>query len=462
MLGVAVAINDCSHCLEKQREIDDLKEENARLRAKLNQQQRRVRDGAFGLSTPSSKIPIKPNSEKKDKKPKGARLGHTGNGRKDFNKEPVDNVVEVESQFETCPECGRDMEKKGLQERSVIESASHKPEKILFLLPKRYCNHCRRSFTPQPPGVLPKSLYGNQLIADAITMYYLHGLPMGRISNATGIGAGALMEIYHRIGRLFDGVLHKLIEEYRQAPVKHADETSWRTDGKNGYVWLFATSRMSIFQYGKNRSSQVPHTIFGKDLLPGVLVVDRYGGYNKVPCEIQYCYAHLLRDIQDLEKEFPEEKEITTFVAVTAPLLSLAMGLRSQPITDKQYYRKASKLAGDIKNAMNRPALHQGIRRIQDIFRQNEHRMYQWVANRSVPPDNNLAERDLRPSVIARKVSFGSVTENGAKTRSILTSIVTTLKKRGSDPTEYIKDALDKLAKDMKQDPYPLLFPKGP
>ena len=456
-----MAINSCPLCLQKQREIDDLKEENRRLRVMVRNQQRKMEEGAFGSSTPSSKIPIKPNVKDKEKKPKGARLGHLGKGRKDLNNEPVDDVVEVESEFEVCPECGDPLEKKGMQERSVIDTPSHKPEKILFLLSKRYCCRCRRSFVPQPPGVLPKSLYGNQLIASAITMCYLYGLPLGRISESTGVGSGSLMEMFHRISRLFESVPPKLIEEYRQAPVKHADETSWRTDGQNGYVWLFATPKVSIFQFGKSRSSLVAHAVFGKDPLPGVLVVDRYGGYNKAPCEIQYCYAHLLRHIQDLEKEFPEDKEVASFVAVTAPLLALAMGLRSQPITDKQFYRKANKLACQIKAAMNKPALHQGIRRIQDIFRENEHRMYQWAKNRAVPPDNNLAERDLRPSVIARKVSFGSVTDNGAKTRSTLTSIATTLKKQGVDPTERIKDALDQLARDMKQDPYPLLFPRS-
>lgn len=84
--------------------------------------------------------------------------------------------------------------------------------------------------------------------------------------------------------------------------------------------------------------------------------------------------------------------------------------------------------------------------------------MYQWVKNQAVLPDNNLAERDLRPSVIARKVSFGSVTDNGAKKRSTLTSIVTTLKKQGIAPMERMKDALDRLARDMKEDPCPLLF----
>ena len=49
--------------------------------------------------------------------------------------------------------------------------------------------------------------------------------------------------------------------------------------------------------------------VFGAEPLPGVLVVDRYNGYNKMPCSIQYCYAHLLREVKDLEKNFPEYKE---------------------------------------------------------------------------------------------------------------------------------------------------------
>lgn len=194
--------------------------------------------------------------------------------------------------------------------------------------------------------------------------------------NIWGSGRGSLIKLFKRCDRLFEAVPDKLIEAYRQAPVKHADETIWRTDGKNGYVWLFATADLSIFQFVENRSSKVPQAVFGKDVLPGTLVVDRYAAYNKVPCQIQYCYAHLLREVQDLEKEFSEEREVATFVAVVAPLLSLAMGLRRQPISDEEFYREAAVLREEIKTAMAQPAHHMGISRIQDIFRKNEHRLF--------------------------------------------------------------------------------------
>jgi transposase len=456
-----MGVNNCPLCLEKQRQIDDLKDENRRLKEALRRRERREEDGFFGSSTPSSKKPIKGNTEKKESKAKGARPGHKGHGRKGHSEIPPDRILDVEEQLGRCPQCGGPLENKGWEERSVIDSPPQRAEPVLYRLGKRYCPRCRRGFTAQAPGVLPKSLYGNQLIANVIVMHYLYGLPLGRVSEYSGVGAGSLMTIFHRCAGLFDKVPHKLIEEYRQAPVKHADETSWRTDGKNGYVWLFATNRLSIFQFGKSRSAKVPQAVFGAEPLPGVLVVDRYNGYNKIRCEIQYCYAHLLRDVQDLEKEFPDNPEIASFVAVVAPLMALAMGLRSQPLSDEQFSSEAARVRLELRSAMRQAAKHQGIRRIQDIFGENEQRLYHWAEDRAVPADNNLAERDLRPSVIARKVSFGSVSDAGARARSTLTTIVTTLKKQGAEVAQRIKETLDALAANPHQDAYTFLFPRA-
>jgi transposase len=91
------------------------------------------------------------------------------------------------------------------------------------------------------------------------------------------------------------------------------------------------------------------------------------------------------------------------------------------------------------------PAHHLGIRDVQDIFTTHEDRLFHWVEDRRVPADNNRAERDLRPTVIARKVSFGSSSDAGAQTRSMLMSVLQTLnKRRGEQPLESVfKEILD-------------------
>lgn len=454
-----MGINRCPECLAKQQIIDRLTEENQSLKQRLRIRERKDRDGFFGSSTPSSKIPVKPNTaESKQHKPRGGQPGHRGAGRRTFTQ--ADHIVEVSGRVDThCPDCGNLLQDKGTEERPVIESQPIKAQQVLYRLPKKYCSHCQKTFKPSAPGVLPKSLYGNQLISTAATMHYIHGIPMGRICEQIGIGPGSLVEIFHRLARLFAGACSQLIELYRQSWVKHADETGWRTEGINGYAWLFATPLLSIFQFRKTRSAKVANAVFGEDRLPGVLVVDRYAGYNKAPCNIQYCYAHLLREVEDLEKEFPDNLEIKTFVNVMAPLLSLAMALRNQPITDKEFYAKAAAVKSEILAAIEGPAKHAGIQYIQGIFYQNQSRMYHWVDDRRVPAHNNLAERDLRPTVIARKVSFGSQSDAGAHTREILMSVLCTLKKQQLDVASELKRVLDLLAEDISRDPFPLLFP---
>ncbi len=219
-----MAINDCTICLEKQRKIDALTEEVARSRIALNRQKRKADEGYFGSSTPSSKVPIKANvrSEEPEKR-RGARPGHVGSGRKNFAADTP--VVEISFDHDCCPDCGGALQNKGSETREILESAPLKIEPIVYRLPKKYCPKCRRTHKATAPGVLPRSLYGNQILANAASMHYLNGIPMGRICEQTGVGAGALVEIFHRLALLFADVPDRLIEQYRQSPVKHADET---------------------------------------------------------------------------------------------------------------------------------------------------------------------------------------------------------------------------------------------
>ena len=198
--------------------------------------------------------------------------------------------------------------------------------------------------------------------------------------------------------------------------------------------------------------------VFGTQRLPGTLVVDRYNGYNQMPCSIQYCYAHLLREVQDLGKEFPEVSEVSQFVARFAPLLAEAMKLRAQELTAAQFRQQARELKVEIKALVHSPAQHPGIQKIQNIFRDRATRLYHWAKNPAIPADNNRAERELRPLVIARKISFGSQSEQGALTRETLMSVLHTLRKRTKDVFGAFKRALDALAQDEKRDPCELLF----
>jgi transposase len=443
--------------LQKQQEIDRLREENARLKDRLRYQERTAREGVFGSSTPSAKIPIKPSTPLASAaRPGGARPGHRGHGRCSVDAAAADCVQRVPV-AERCPDCGCRLQHKGVAARTVADVEPLRRQVIRYELEQKYCPRCRRAVAARAPGVLPRHLVGNRLLAHVAVQHYVYGVTLGQLENQLHVGYGTLMGALHQLAQRLAPVIEKLVRDYRRAPVKHADETGWRTDGHNGYAWLFCTETISLFRFRGSRSAQVAQLVLGVRRLRGVLVVDRYHAYNRAPCALQYCYAHLLRDVEDLEKEFPNQLEIQRFVAALAPLLARAMHLRGLQLSAASFRQQAAQTRTEIEAVTNAPAQHPAIQKIQNLFREKAKRLYHWTKDRSVPADNNRAERELRPLVIARKLSFGSQSEAGARTREVLMSVLHTLRKRNADVTVAFQRVLDRLAEDQTVDLYKLL-----
>lgn len=448
----------CQQCLKKQQKINELEEEIVLLKAKLRYEQRTAKEGFFGSSTPSSKLPVKPNSSTEHQRNRGGgKVGHKGHGRASICEKDADKVERIRV-GNSCPDCGSILEDKGTRTRAVIDCQPVKMKKVVYHLERKRCPKCRKVISARPSGVLAKCLYSNRLLAYIAVQHYIYGNTLGQIEKQTGIGYSSLIDATHQLSKRLKDIPKSLVQAYRDSPVKQADETGWRTDGQNGFSWLFCTPDISIFRFRKSRSGSVPKEVFGEKPLPGVLVVDRYNGYNKMPCSIQYCYVHLLRAVKDLEKDFPENSEIKSFVESLAPQLANAISLRTLDITNRQFKQQAAKIKNTIINIINHEARHPAIQKIQDIFREKADRLYHWADDRNVPADNNLAERQLRPLVIARKISFGSQSDAGARTREILMTVLHTLKKRTTDVTSAFNSALDKLAEKGDIDPYKAVF----
>lgn len=448
----------CRACLEKQQKIDRLEEEIKRVKDRLRYQERTAREGPFGASTPSSKVPLKANSlEENQSRKGGARPGHRGHGRAALLPQHAERTIRVPLP-KTCPDCGTTLESRGTTRRHVLDGQPLKSQKQLLLLGVKRCPKCRRTFRAQPPGVLPKSLFSNRLLSIMAVEHYVHGLTLGQLGRQLGIGCGALIGALHGLAKRLQPVIPKLMREYRAAFVKHADETGWRTDGRGGYAWLFCTPSISLLRFRSSRSAKVAHEVLGARRLPGTLVVDRYNAYNKAPCSLQYCYAHLSRDIEDLQKTDPDVPEVSRFVETALPHLAAAMSLRQLKLSKRQFRRQASRIRRSIEQIMNAPASHPGIQHIQGVFREKSQRMYRWTLDPRIPAENNRAERELRPLVIARKVSFGSQSDAGALTREVLMSVLLTLHKRTQHPADTLRAALDVLARNPKADVYRLLF----
>ena len=204
-------------------------------------------------------------------------------------------------------------------------------------------------------------------------------------------------------------------------------------------VWLTKTAPVHVGQWG-------------------VLVVDRDAGYHAAPCPVQYCYAPLLRALQAVGEEFATDTEVQTYVQAMQGLLAEAMRLRQRPLNDLQYCVEAARLQAAIQACSTQEARHAAVRTWQDFFVEQAARLYHWVQDRAIPADNNYAEREIRPTVLARKVSFGSQSVAGAKMRETWMSVLYSLRKREAHPAEKLVEVLNRKAQDPDLDGAAALF----
>jgi transposase len=204
----------CKQCLEKQRRIDELEEENARLKAKLRYQERTAQEGFFGSSTPSSKVPVKPNSSVHPRPRGGGKVGHAGHGRSRIDPEQADRVETIPV-AEVCPDCGGTLEVRGSRPRTVLDCQPVRVQKVVYQLQRKRCTQCHTLVTAKPPGVLPKCLYSNRLLTYIAVQHYLHGHTLGQIERQTGIGYSSLVDALHQLSRRLQKVPNALIGAYR-------------------------------------------------------------------------------------------------------------------------------------------------------------------------------------------------------------------------------------------------------
>lgn len=440
-------VNNCESCFEKQRIIDRQFEEIQQLKQKLQVNQRKSQAGFFGSSTPSSQLPVKANSLAENQVKKGGgKIGHLGVGRQIFSSEEADERRVAEVPVERCADCECQLNRQSSNERAIYELEREKLNKVYYTIKRKVCPKCRRIVSGKVGNAFGRMSLSNELIAEIAEQHYVLGRTLGQIAERFALPFSTLADSLQRIGKKLEPCLGKLKSDYRTAGVRHADETNWRTDGGNGYSWYFGSATVSLHLFRETRSASVVREVLGVEPLGGILVVDRYGGYNRVPTEIQYCYAHLLREMKDLETEFESDEEVKNYTSLMKLHLTDAMQLRKRNLSKAEYLAQAHAIKLKIEELSHRQARHPAVRRWQDFFVEKEERLFQWCQSSEIPAENNYAEREIRKIVIARKMSYGSQSKEGAKTREIWTSILQTLKKREENPRDKLAEALNKLS----------------
>ena len=119
------------------------------------------------------------------------------------------------------------------------------------------------------------------------------------------LSVGAIVRAVQQVARQGGPEVGEALERIRASPVVHADESGWRENGKNGYVWTFSTPTEQYF-LRRGQGGEVVNEVLGESF-EGILVSDFYVAYHHYPGLKQRCWAHLLRDFHKLKALYPED-----------------------------------------------------------------------------------------------------------------------------------------------------------
>lgn len=351
---------------------------------------------------------------------------------------------------EVCPDCGtRLVGGWVVRHREVIELPDAPVTVTDHQILARRCPRCRRAVRPSDPlaGVVHgQQRFGVRLVSLLATLREAHRVPVKQIQrllaslDALRLSTGSITAASDRVAAAGQAELTAIRDRIRGSPWVHADETGWRQNGENGYVWSFSTPTDRYF-VRRGRHKEVVDEVLG-EAFSGVLCCDFYGAYHHYPGLKQRCWVHLLRDIHDLCVAYPDDRGLRRWAKRVRAVYDAARRFQglvprrrvaAQARFQARLLRVCAPFAQDPTAAQARLC-----RRIQ----RHSDELFVFVAQPAVPSDNNAAERSVRPLVTGRKVSGGTRSTQGSDTKMTTASLFGTWALRGLNPLDQCRQLL--------------------
>jgi transposase len=377
----------------------------------------------------------------------------------------------VEHALERCPECSYRLRGQSLDyRRQVIELPEPLPVEVIeHRVIRRRCPKCQRWRSPKldlasEGQVLGRGRIGTKLVSLIATLRHALRLPFEQIQaylatlHGFRVSLGELVYLLNQARDATKTTVEGLKAEMQASEIVHADETGWREDGVNGYLWSFATpgrpgkedqDPVRYYEHDQHRSQAVAKRILGERSgagFKGVLVSDFYAGYNEYSGKHQRCWVHLLRALHELKEKHPENPTVEEWAVRVGALHDEAKawlarsrdpsrGPNSGPRKEdrEQEYASLVERAHQLGLRYARDKVHPCGTLAKRLLR-HEDELFQFVLIEGLASDNNLAERSIRPMVVGRKISGGTRSGEGTAVRMALSSLFETWRARGLNP----------------------------
>jgi transposase len=370
----------------------------------------------------------------------GPKRGHIGVSRQ---RHAPDMVVECRPS--ACGGCGEPLPQtrgRRVGRSQVVELPPVQPVVIEAWLYAATCAHCEeQTVGTYPAGLEPRRTFGPGIEARLSYLHERHHVSYERLVElcrdlfGLKISQGGIENALRRLVDQARPTYAAIRETVRGSPVLNSDETGVRVNGRPHYQWTFQTPEASYHQITPTRSGAVIDA-FLDGVEPEVWGSDLYAPQLLTPAGAhQICLSHQERDLTFAAEADPVAERI--WAGELRHVLGRAIRLHHErgQIPPESFVRRRLR----IEKATDRLVFERYVTpkteaaRLQQRYRTHRESLYVFLERDDVEPTNNSSERDLRPSVIHRKVTGGFRSDWGAEASAIRTSILATARKQGQN-----------------------------
>lgn len=429
--------------------IVELRRVNALLAERVEVLEAEVERLRAGLPGGGSKVVpgwVKPNRKERREQERSERKKRT---QSFVRRREIPTEVH-EHALEQCPKCGRNLCGGWVHRTRQYVEIPETPVRIVeHRMIRRKCGVCGTQCMPKvdlSTEVLGKARVGVRLMSFIAYLHTVCRVPLRTIKGqlklmyGLDLGLGELCQILHAVSEAAKPEYAVLLEEIRGSPVVNADETGWREDGINGYIWSFSTPRLRYFVYRQSRSGQVAKEVLSEEF-EGVVVSDFYCGYSVLLTRHQRCWVHFYRDLKKLIEAYPSDVSVGRWVDKVLSIYKQAKDFSSDEersrVRQREFFEQALLEVARPYFKSDKPQ-----RILAERIEKFLPELFVFVEDPRVPSENNAAERAVRPCVIARKVSGGTRSAKGSATKAVLMSMFGTWLVRGQDTMQMCRQML--------------------
>ena len=426
---------DAEKITRLERKIAQLEAENERLRRALEEALRAAKRQA----APFSRRHPKAHPAKPGRKP-GSRYGPRC--RRPVPQR-IDEVIEVPLPAH-CPHCGGGVEETGVAKQYQTEIPEPRVEHIEFRIHLGHCRACGRPVAGRHPRQTSDAVgsaasqLGPRALGLAAALNKQLGLPYGKTAAVLEQGwglkvsRGGLCQALARLGRKAEPTYRGLIEKIRAAPSVTPDETGWKVGGRLWWMWAFSSAEATVYAIQPGRGFEQAAAVLGKDFA-GFLVRDGWGVYRQFTGAVhQTCLAHLLRRCREMIAA--GSRAAGRFPCAVAALLHAALRLRQRRDQGQVGVRGLTVACGRLEARMDRllcvPRRAPQNQRLARHLERERDALFTFLYCPGLEATNWRAEQAIRPMVVTRKVWGGNRTPAGARTQSILLSVLQTCRQQ--------------------------------